>query len=424
MPAQPWDSIALARSRPAQEVRADFAEARANPCLSCESSPCCWYLPLQTFDPTTYLDVDGLYKLLLFDHIELGLSSGGQWSAYYVYPCQFLNRESLLCGVHETDLQPKTCVYYKPYGCWYRRVLSGPISEEYVRVDLTRFQEIAPMFKFDDNRRVVATPPWEKVKEICELIAIAEIDLGLPDEPRPDITIVDPALAAPPPDPQAGNADFLDVLADPCEPCPAPCCTYLSFPMGQPDTWMSFDFLRFALGFPGTEIGVADGGWWLTVATTCRHLDTETSKCSVFGEPERPLSCGYYNQWQCGYRNEFLRPLPDGFARVRYPSLPMLAALFEFDSDGKVLHLPEVAEVHAALLMTWQELIAAATAGEIPGPDAGDGDGPDGGNGDPAEFLAHNPEGDPAQGVRKRGPIIQFLAPTPGSEAWQLAVGG
>ena len=106
--------------------------------------------------------------------------------------------------------------------------------------------------------------------------------------------------------------------------------------MGQPDTWMSFDFLRFALGFPGTEIGVADGGWWLTVATTCRHLDTETSKCSVFGEPERPLSCGYYNQWQCGYRNEFLRPLPDGFARVRYPSLPMLAALFEFDSDEEV----------------------------------------------------------------------------------------
>ena len=379
-------------------MREDFGTARENPCMTCETSPCCWYLPLQTFEPTTYLDVDGLYKLMLFDRIELGLSSTGAWSAYYVYPCRFLDRETHLCGVHETDLQPKTCVYYKPYGCWYRRVLSGPVNDEFVRIDLARFREIAPMFKFDEDRRVVATPPWEKVKEICELVAITEIDMGLPEEPSPDVEVFDAALANDAPD--TSTADFLEVMADPCEPCPAPCCTYLSFPIGIPETWMSFDFMRFALGFPGTELGVADGGWWLTIATTCQHLDAETATCGVFGEPDRPLACSYYNQWACGFRNEFLRPLPDGFARVRYEQLPMLSALFEFDPDGKVTHLPEVGEVHAALLMSWQQLISDAQPG---GPNSSD----------PTEAAEANGR-----------PVIQFLAPAQGSEAWRLAVGG
>jgi len=394
--AHPWDGIALARTRPAREVRADFAAARENPCLSCETSPCCWYLPLQTFEPSTYLDVDGLYKLLLFERIELGLSSSGTWSAYYVHPCRFLDRETHLCQVHATDLQPKTCVYYKPFGCWYRRVLSGPATEEYVRVDLRRFREIVALYRFDDNRRVVATPPWPRVLEICAAALAGDIEDGLPQQPSAEVVVEDPALARPPAEP--GGADFVDCLADPCEPCPAPCCTYLSFPMGRPETFMSLDFMRFTLGFPGAELGVSDDTWWLTIAARCRHLDP-AGRCAVYGQPERPLACGYYNQWSCGFRREFLEALPPGFARVRYEHLPMLTALFDFDRDGRVTHLPEVAEVHAALLQSWRELI-------VP---------PDNGAAAPRASAATGPNG---------RPVIEFLTPAPGSEAWRLAVGG
>src|SRR5262245_9257075 len=74
---------------------------------------------------------------------------------------------------------------------------------------------------------------------------------------------------------------------------------------------------RFATVFwlPGVELGVTDAVWSLIVRTTCRHLKQD--RCTIFGRPERPLVCKYYDAWKCTYRVHFGLPRPPGFVRVR-----------------------------------------------------------------------------------------------------------
>lgn len=389
MPPYIWDSIAAARSlQPASEVR-NFFGGRANPCLTCEGSPCCSYLPLHSIEPTTYLELDGLYKMLLFERVELGLSSSGTWSVYYTYACRFLERDQYMCGIHDTELQPKTCVYYKPYGCWYRRVLTGPAEEDYLRVDLPRFRRIVELYRFDDNRRIVQTPPWEQVQQVCAEELERETATLADTAPSPDVAIWDLALEPTPAPalPEAGG--FLDVLGDPCRACPSPCCHYLCIPNSPSETFMSLDFNRFALGFPGVELGISDTTWWLMLQSRCRYYDAEAGGCGVYGQPERPLACTYFNQWSCTYRHEFTQALPEGFVRLRYEHFPVLAALMQFDERGRVTRHPSVDELQQALVGYWRELIA---------------------------------QGDPSTSPDER-PIVDALAPQPGSEAHRLATG-
>lgn len=383
-----WDSISLARSQPVPTERKDFTGARDNPCLACSTSPCCWYLPLHNLEPATYLDLDGLYKMLLFEHIEMGLTPDGTWSVYYRFPCRFLDRQNHLCQIHGTELQSKTCVYYKPYGCWYKRVLTGPATDSFLRIDLPRFREIAGLYRFDENRRIVGTPSWDRVQEICRDVLHREQEAGLPQEPGPEVRISDPALENPlqqRPEPQS----FLDTLADRCASCSAPCCSYLCFRITPPPSFMSLDFYRFALGFPGVELGVDHETWWLVVHTDCRFFDRQQHRCLAYGQPERPLACSYYNPWSCTYRDEFTRALPPDFARLRYEHLPLLAALMEFDARGQVVRRPGVDELHQALRGYWRELLEQ-------GP---------------------SPPGNGSNGK----PIVDVLCPAPGSEASNLA---
>jgi len=390
MPPNIWDSIAAARSlQLAPEVR-DFAAGRSNPCLTCEGSPCCSYLPVHSLEPSTYLELDGLYKMALFDRVELGLSSTGTWSVYYAYPCRFLGRDDYMCAIHDTELQPKTCVYYKPYGCWYRRVLTGPAQEDYLRVDLPRFRRIVELYRFDDNRRIVQTPPWELVQRICAEELERETPLLAQSEPAPDVAIWDLALEPNPDGPPGNQADFLGTLADPCQGCVAPCCHYLCIPNSPSETFMSLDFNRFALGFPGVELGISDSSWWLMLQSRCRYYDAQARRCGVYGKAERPLACSYFNQWSCTYRHEFTRALPDGFVRLRYEHFPVLAALLQFDERGRVTRHPSTAELQQALVEYWRELIAQGGAS------------------------------DPSSDQR---PIVDALAPQPGSEAHRLATG-
>jgi hypothetical protein len=66
---------------------------------------------------------------------------------------------------------------------------------------------------------------------------------------------------------------------------------------------------RICLGFPGPDAEIGDDGWSLFISTTCRHLD-EANRCSVFGQPEDPLPCDYYDAWTCTYRLR-LCPVPE-----------------------------------------------------------------------------------------------------------------
>ena len=106
--------------------------------------------------------------------------------------------------------------------------------------------------------------------------------------------------------------EFLDA----CSGCGAYCCKTLVFPHGRPSHRRNLDYLQFALGFPGVEVGVSDGEWQLVVRARCRHL-TDDDRCGVYGSPERPSICRYYDASTCSYVVQFGQTRPRGFLRVR-----------------------------------------------------------------------------------------------------------
>jgi hypothetical protein len=273
---------------------------------------------------STVADVDEAVYLLNFDGIELGVAADGSWSVYYRQPCRFLDPDSLGCRLHGSADKPHVCVQYNPHGCFYRRAFGDGDSAEYLRVDRARMGVVLDALVFDDERRIVAAPTIE---------SLAEVFAGMPIEPSA-------------PNPTVPGPDTSTGLADPCGGCPAYCCSTLLFPVGAPATLSALDYLRFTLGFPGTELVVGESSWHLAVSVTCRHLDG--GRCGVYGQPERPLRCQFYDAWQCGYRAVY-GPAPQASARVRLEDFPALAACCSFLPDGSATAVPAPAEIAAAV---------------------------------------------------------------------------
>ena len=155
----PWNSIAEGMVR-RDDAPVPYAQALESPCLRCTTSPCCTHLPLHTFTVSTLIELDHARYLLNFDHLELGISPNGEWGAYYRYPCRYLDRDDFTCTVHATADQPDICMQYNPYQCWYRRVLTEPVTDDFVRIDRQRLEFLLPQFAFDDAGRIVEAPTW------------------------------------------------------------------------------------------------------------------------------------------------------------------------------------------------------------------------------------------------------------------------
>ena len=158
-----------------------------------------------------------------------------------------------------------------------------------------------------------------------------------PEASAPEATVPDPT--------SFGYGDT--ALKNPCAGCDAQCCRTLVFPHGLPATASNLDYLRFSLGFPGVELGVSDETWTIALRTTCRHLRED--QCSIYGQPERPLICSYYDEWSCTYRWEYGQARPDGFLRVRLEDFEALARAFRFDESGAVVEAPSVEALAAQL---------------------------------------------------------------------------
>ena len=332
----PWNSIAEGMVQ-REPVTATFEESLLSPCATCETSPCCTYLPLHTFTVGTVMELDHARYLLNFDHIELGLSVSGEWSAYYRYPCRFLDRDDFSCTVHATPEQPDICVHYNPHSCWYRRTLTQPVAEDFVRVDRQRLELLTGLLTFDGDGVIVGVPEWQEV-----LDGIAALPLA-PQPPAPEAPGLDSASQAWREDvaaavPEQGQETFaLRELGDPCSGCAAYCCTSLVFPYNVPATRSALDHLRFCLGFPGVEVGIADDQWSLIVRTRCRHV--QDGRCGAYGTAERPLVCSYYDATRCSYKAHFGLSRPEGFLRLRLEEYERLTECFRFDALGTTVEV-------------------------------------------------------------------------------------
>lgn len=307
-----------------------FHQARKSPCESCATSPCCTYLPLNTFSVNNMMELDHAIYLLNFEHIELGISAKGEWSAYYTSPCRYLDRETCGCTIHNQPEQPRICVHYNPYQCWYKRVLTKNHVDDWIRIDQGRLAKIIELLRFDEDENLTYIPPWATLQEIAAATPIKTINAA-EVEVRKDYHL--PVLN----DGEIGRS--LDQLGDPCDSCEAYCCKTLIFPQQIPSTSANLDYIKFCLGFPGIEISVGPLGWTLVVKTKCKHLDH--NRCSIFGQVGRPLICKYYDAWKCTYRSQFGYPSNPDSVNISYEDFSAFAELFSFDAEGGIKQGPE-----------------------------------------------------------------------------------
>ena len=358
MAKQPWISIDAGTVPPADEPLG-WAAALESPCATCQSAPCCTYLPLYKFRVDTLYHLDHARYLINFDRIELGLSASGEWSAFYRYPCRFLDRETFLCRLHDLPEQPSICKHYNPYTCWYRTAMRSPVSDGHLRIDRPRLDFIFAHTVFDDDRNIVEVPSWQSMSEAfatlpCEPQQADDSEVGA----DPIFDRWQQQFVAPETLPQAPERTYTyNELGDPCGGCEAYCCTTLLFPHDVPATAANLDYLAFCLGFPGIEIAISDSGWQLLVKTRCRHL-TAGHGCGVYGQPERPLICAYYDAVHCHYKPQMGVPRPEGFLRVRLEQFPIMANCFQLDAHGAVVALPRTETIRAAIEASWREAAA------------------------------------------------------------------
>ncbi len=330
-----------------------YAEAAQNPCSTCQDAPCCTYLPLGTIAMATLADLDHAVHLLDFPGIELGLTADGSWSTYWTVSCRHLVGGR--CQLHGTPEKPHICVQYNPYACWYRPALGDGGGTDYLRIDRERMQRVLPLVEFDEQRHIVAVPTWDELVDAFADLPVA----ALADRPAPTPATGEhvevwqaialghrPAAARP-----LEVADAALTRADPCDGCGASCCTTLMFPVAAPQTAGALDHLRFTLGFPGTEVVVADGAWAIAVHSQCRHL--EGNRCSLYGRPERPIACQYFDAWTCSFKAVFETDRPAYAARVRLEEFPALVSTYTFDELGVSSVIPSSDDVRAAIEATW-----------------------------------------------------------------------
>lgn len=350
----PWNSIAEGVVD-YQGRQLSYAEGIASPCTTCETTPCCTHLPLQTFKITNMLELDHAVYALNFAHIELGLSASGDWNVYYKYPCRFLNRANFRCIVHDTPQQPQICRQYNPYSCWYKRVMTQAVGQDYLPIDQQRMDFVLSQIVCDEFRNIIQVPAWETLVEVFQNLPPAPVPMH-PDPVEEDASLAAWRDAVLNPDriPVKGNSVTYTYtsLQEPCHECEAYCCQTLIFPHPVPRTASALDYFRFCLGFPGIELGLADDGWQIVVKTTCRHL--QNRRCAIYGKTERPLLCKYYDAWKCTYRINFGLPKPPTFVRLRLEQFESLAECFQFDQYGDVMQIPSIETVREAVETQWR----------------------------------------------------------------------
>jgi Fe-S-cluster containining protein len=85
-----------------------------------------------------------------------------------------------------------------------------------------------------------------------------------------------------------------------CEHCTALCCRYIALPIDTPRTSADFNDMRWFLLHEGVSVFVEDGDWYISILTTCRHLQAG-HRCGIY--EERPRICRSYSTENCDYHS-------------------------------------------------------------------------------------------------------------------------
>jgi hypothetical protein len=111
--------------------------------------------------PGTFMEMDYIRFMLGFPTIKMILRSDGVWQVKVEQVCGFFDQSKNFCTVHATSQQPRTCSYYNPHHCWYKRNYTKDEFYDLVEMDLAQFDVLLRYVKFDEDGKIVEIPTWE-----------------------------------------------------------------------------------------------------------------------------------------------------------------------------------------------------------------------------------------------------------------------
>ncbi len=330
-----WDRVDSVEHLPPQPQ-----VAGGPPCQGC-TAPCCWTVKLLEFEANTWHDLEYIHFVSGFPELEVVYGSSGRFRFFYRVPCRFLNNADgqFLCGLHGTPEKPDTCVQFDETDCYYQEGLLGTPEQgrPIVRMDHRRWLAVSELFTTDSRGNITRRPTWQQAWKAIVTNA------PNPAESLQRRVVAPPALRVEP----IAEAAYAP-RTSPCDSCSAPCCKALILDRRPPANLTALQYMRYQLGFPGIEIAVSRTGWRTLARTTCRYLDLDTSRCTIFGRPERPTLCTFYNQYTCNYRQFFSAPAGD-VVRVGLDEMHLLLERVEVDKAGELPKDFAAAEVRALL---------------------------------------------------------------------------
>lgn len=137
--------------------------SRADYCSDCDA-PCCRMLLIPYVAPTTFMEMDYIKYMLGFPGINLIFHRDGTWQIQVEQTCRHLESEKSTCALHDTPLKPKTCCYYNPFNCYYKRNYSRSRPQDLVRIDHEIFDALIAETEFDGEGNIVAIPPLDVIE--------------------------------------------------------------------------------------------------------------------------------------------------------------------------------------------------------------------------------------------------------------------
>lgn len=143
-----------------------------HPCSGCPA-PCCSIHLMGARTPANLMDLDWLTFSLNFPDHEVILDKSNQFTLIRWATCRHFETETHKCKVHNTEAQPRTCVYYNPWKCWYKDNFTTDDPPGLVRMNAARFQVFLSEVVLDENNAIVSHPNMMMAKSLTSHIPLA-----------------------------------------------------------------------------------------------------------------------------------------------------------------------------------------------------------------------------------------------------------
>jgi hypothetical protein len=113
------------------------------------------------------MDLDYIRYVVGFNNAQMILKRDGSWRLLIDQTCRLLDRDSNRCTVHATPRQPKTCVFFNPYRCWYKSNFEkNERPPELIRIDMDKLEALLPHIRFDEHGNILEIPTWEFIRDL------------------------------------------------------------------------------------------------------------------------------------------------------------------------------------------------------------------------------------------------------------------